>query len=95
MARFRPGQAPASVQITGVGVGPNDSFTATGEGGYDPRWGDYGAATVTPDGTMWLASEYTASRCTDAEFAVDTTCGYRRTFYANWSTHITGVTPLS
>ncbi len=95
VARFKPGQAPASVQITGPGVGPNDGFTATGEGGYDPRWGDYGAATVTPDGTMWLASEYTASRCTDAEFAVDTTCGYRRTFYANWSTHITAVRPLS
>jgi hypothetical protein len=95
VARFKPGQAPTSVQITGAGVGPNDGFTATGEGGYDPRWGDYGAATVTPDGTMWLASEYVASRCTDAEFAVDTTCGYRRTFYANWSTHITAVAPLS
>jgi hypothetical protein len=94
VARFKPGQAPTSVQITGAGVGPNDGFSATGEGGYDPRWGDYGAATVTPDGTMWLASEYTASRCTDAEFAVDTTCGYRRSFYANWSTHITAVAPL-
>jgi hypothetical protein len=95
VARFKSGHAPSSVQITGTGVGPNDGFTATGEGGYDPRWGDYGAATVTPDGTMWLASEYTASRCTDAEFAVDTTCGYRRTFYANWSTHITAVRPLT
>jgi hypothetical protein len=95
VARFRSGHAPTSVQVTGAGVGPNDGFTATGEGGYDPRWGDYGAATVTPDGTMWFANEYTASRCTDAEFAVDTTCGYERTFYANWSTHITGVTPLS
>ena len=95
VARFRPGQAPTSVQITGAGVGPNDGFTATGEGGYDPRWGDYGAATVTPDGTMWMASEYTASSCTDTEFATDTTCGYRRTFYANWSTHITGVAPLT
>ena len=95
VARFRAGQAPANVQVTGVGVGPNDGFTATGEGGYDPRWGDYGAATVTPDGVMWLASEYIASRCTVAEFNVDTTCGFNRTFYANWSTHITGVTPLS
>jgi hypothetical protein len=94
VARFTSGHAPTTVQITGAGVGPNDGFTATGEGGYDPRWGDYGAATVTPNGTMWLASEYIASRCTDAEFAADTTCGYRRAFYANWSTHITGVTPL-
>ncbi|MFZ0324507.1 MAG: hypothetical protein WAN48_10290 [Actinomycetes bacterium] len=95
VARFAPGKAPSSVQITGQGVGPNDGFTATGEGGYDPRWGDYGAATVTPDGTMWLASEYTPSSCTDAEFSVDTTCGYTRSFYANWSTHITAVRPLS
>jgi hypothetical protein len=95
VARFRPGQAPTSVQVTGVGVGPQDGFTATGEGGFDPRWGDYGAATIAPDGSMWLASEYIASRCMDAEFAADTTCGYRRTFYANWSTHITGITPLS
>jgi hypothetical protein len=82
------------LQITGQGLGPNDGFTATGEGGYDPRWGDYGAGTVTPDGTMWLASEYTASTCTGAEFNVDTTCGFRRTFFANWSTHITAVQPL-
>jgi hypothetical protein len=94
VARFAPGQAPTAVQITGQGVGPNDGFTATGEGGYDPRWGDYGAATVTPDGTMWLASEYTPSRCTVAEFDLDTTCGYTRTFYANWSTHITAVAPV-
>ncbi len=94
VAQFAPGQAPSRVQITGQGVGPNDGFTATGEGGYDPRWGDYPAATVTPDGTMWFANEYTASRCTVAEFDVDTTCGYNRTFYANWSTHITAVTPL-
>ncbi|MCZ3387647.1 MAG: hypothetical protein LH645_00650 [Actinomycetia bacterium] len=94
VARFTPGHAPSVVQITGQGVGPNDGFTGTGEGGYDPRWGDYPAATVTPDGTMWFANEYVASRCTVAEFNVDTTCGYNRSFYANWSTHITGITPL-
>lgn len=94
VARFSPGKAPKAVQVTGVGVGPNDGFTATALGGYDPRWGDYGAATVTPSGVMWLASEYTAQSCSDAEFAVDTTCGYTRTFYANWSTHITAVRPL-
>ncbi|MEA2581864.1 MAG: hypothetical protein QOE83_2756 [Actinomycetota bacterium] len=94
VARFAPGEAPTVVQLIGQGVGPNDGFTATGEGGYDPRWGDYGAATVTPGGTMWFASEYTAQRCTVAEFNVDTTCGYTRTFYANWSTHITSIKPL-
>lgn len=95
IARFAPGGAPTMVQLIGQGVGPNDGFTATGEGGYDPRWGDYPAATVTPDGTMWLANEYTAQSCSIAEFSVDTTCGYTRTFYANWSTHITSVKPLS
>ncbi len=95
VARFAPGRAPTLVQLTGQGVGPNDGFTATGEGGYDPRWGDYGAGTVTPDGTMWFANEYTAQTCTVAEFNIDTTCGYTRTFYANWSTHITAVNPLT
>ncbi len=94
VAQFAPGQTPSSVQITGQGVGPNDGFTGTGEGGYDPRWGDYPAATVEPNGTMWFANEYVASRCTVAEFNVDTTCGYNRSFYANWSTHITGISPL-
>ncbi|HET7900624.1 MAG TPA: hypothetical protein VFL59_05510 [Candidatus Nanopelagicales bacterium] len=94
VARFAPGKAPTNVQATGLGIGPNDGFTATSQGGYDPRWGDYPAATVAADGTMWLANEYIASSCTDAEFAVDTTCGFNRTFFANWSTHITAVSPL-
>jgi hypothetical protein len=94
VARFAPGGAPGRVQVTGLGVGPNDGFTATGYGDYDPRWGDYGAGTVEPDGTMWFASEYIAQRCTVAEWTADTTCGYTRTFLANWSTHITGIEPL-
>jgi hypothetical protein len=93
VARFDAGETPTAVQITGQGIGPNDGFTGTGEGGYDPRWGDYPAATVTPNGTMWLANEYIASRCTVAEFAIDDTCGYNRSFYANWSTHITSIRP--
>lgn len=94
VARFAPGKAPRQVQVTGRGRGPNDGFTATAYGGYDPRWGDYGAATVTPNGTMWLASEYIAQRCTFDEWLVDSTCGYTRTFLANWSTYVTGIKPL-
>jgi hypothetical protein len=94
VARFAPGKAPTNVQIVGAGRGPNDGFTATGYGDYDPRWGDYAAATVTPDGTMWLANEYIAQQCTVAEWNLDPTCGYTRTFLANWSTHITGIRPL-
>jgi hypothetical protein len=93
VAQFGAGETPSAVQITGQGIGPNDGFTGTGEGGYDPRWGDYPGATVTPDGTLWFANEYIASQCTEAEFTLDTTCGYNRTFYANWSTHITSVSP--
>jgi hypothetical protein len=94
VAPFGPGGAPSVVQITGQGVGPNDGFTATGEGGYDPRWGDYGAATIDESGAMWFANEYIAQRCSIDEFSIDTTCGYTRTFYANWSTHITAVRPV-
>ncbi|MFL6070958.1 MAG: hypothetical protein ACJ72Y_06710 [Actinomycetes bacterium] len=94
VAPFTSGQGPSAVQITGQGVGPNDGFTATGEGDYDPRWGDYGAATIDETGAMWFANEYIAQRCSLDEFAVDTTCGYTRTFYANWSTHITAVRPV-
>jgi hypothetical protein len=93
VARFAPGRSPWQVQITGRGAGPQDGFTPTALGGYRPRWGDYGAAAVTPDGTMWLANEYIAARCGNAEYSVDSTCGYTRTALANWSTHITGVSP--
>ena len=96
VARFAPGHGPRQVQITGPGVGPNDGFTGTALGDYDPRWGDYGAATVTPDGTMWFASEYIAQKCNETQYFADPfgTCGYTRTTLANWSTHITGIKPL-
>ena len=85
---FESGQRPDSVQIGLAGVGPNDGFSGTGEGGYRPRWGDYGTAVAMPDGSIWLAAEYTASTCGFAAFLVDTTCGYTRSFYANWATGI-------
>jgi hypothetical protein len=86
-------QTPGDVVVTGLGKGPWDGFTGTGEGGYRSRWGDYHAAAVAPNGKLWLAAGYINQSCTSAEFNLDTTCGYTRTFYANWSTHITGVTP--
>lgn len=85
---FVAGQAPASVQIAGLGVGPDDGFTGTGEGGFRPRWGDYGAATVSDSGSVWLATEYINQRCGFAQFSNDTTCGFKRTFFANWSTRL-------
>ncbi|HJX08029.1 MAG TPA: hypothetical protein VJ736_08160 [Actinomycetota bacterium] len=83
----------ASVEIAAPGVGPNDGFTGTGDGGYDTRWGDYGAADVAPDGTVWFANEYIAQKCSFAEWRADPTCGFTRTFFANWSTRVNAYNP--
>ena len=80
-------------QVAGAGVGPNDGFTATFDGGYRTRWGDYGAAAVSPDGTVWFGAEYIAQTCGFDEFSVDSTCGFTRTFFANWSTRVFAVKP--
>jgi hypothetical protein len=93
VARFAGTRSPARVQVPAAGVGPNDGFTMTAVGGYRPRWGDYGQAAVAPDGSIWLASEYIAQRCSNATFNADPTCGFTRSFYANWSTRITAVMP--
>ncbi len=42
------------------------------------RWGDYGAAVVDTDGSIWLANETTSTT---------------RTLFANWATQITHVQP--
>jgi hypothetical protein len=84
-----------SIKISGAGVGPADGFTGyPDEGGNGvERWGDYSAAVSTPGGTVWLATEYIAQTCTDAQFAADSTCGGTRTQLANWSTRISAVKP--
>jgi hypothetical protein len=97
------------VHIAGAGVGPEDGFcgynafdcSGSGENIARPRWGDYGAAVT--DGTdIWIASEYIAQTCTFAEYVAGVTkdslgtfgsCNGTRTSLANWSTHISGVTP--
>ena len=83
----------SNVEVAGLGVGPNDGFTGTGEGDFRTHWGDYGAAAVAPNGTVWLANEYIARRCSYSAFLVDATCGATRTFYANWSTRISAYNP--
>jgi len=90
---FTPAGPTTNVEIAGLGVGPNDGGTGTGEGGYRTRWGDYGAADVAPNGTVWIASEYIAQSCSVSTFNADPTCGFTRTFYANWSTRITAYNP--
>jgi len=90
---FTTAGATAQVEIAGAGVGPNDGFSGTADGAYRTRWGDYGAADVAPDGTVWFANEYIAQRCSDAVFNADPTCGFTRSFFANWSTRVSAYNP--
>ena len=80
------------IHIAAAGVNSEDGFTAypsqnPGAPCNDPvhpteceaRWGDYGAAAVGGDGSIWLASEYIGPR--------------PRTVLANWGTFITRLSP--
>ena len=82
-----------AVKVLAEGVGPEDGFAAYRGFGGRPRWGDYGAAAVTPDGTAWVANEWIGQSCTFAEYTADPfgTCGNTRTALANWSTRISRV----
>ena len=77
------------VHIAGVGVNSEDGFSgyphassvpppciSLGGGNQlcEARWGDYGAAAIDADGSIWLAGEYIGPR--------------PRTVNANWSTFI-------
>jgi hypothetical protein len=85
-----------SVRVAGAGVGPEDGFT--GYAAYQPvpptevggvaRWGDYTAAVADGNGNVWFATEYIGQTCTDAQYALDKTCGQTRTQLANWGTFI-------
>ena len=85
---FPAGTRPTSVQVGGAGVGPYDGDSGTFDGGLRPRWGDYGFALATPDGSLWLSAEYVNQRCSSATFLNDITCGNTRSFYANWGTRV-------
>jgi hypothetical protein len=87
---FSVGEAPTSVELVSPGMGPSDGFTGLA-GYYRPRWGDYGTATVSPDGNVWVAAQSVEQSCTFSQWLADTTCGYTRTFLANWSTRIVEV----
>jgi hypothetical protein len=82
------GDRPTSVQVSGAGVGPYDGDSGTWDGGLRPRWGDYSYSTVSPDGSVWVATEYVNQRCGWKTFVNDPNCGNTRTFYANWGTRI-------
>lgn len=88
--------AGAGLYVSGLGKAPEDGFceyvffncAQTSPPQIRPRWGDYGYAAW--DGSQFfVANEWIAHSCTFAEFDNDTTCGGTRTFYGNFSTHIT------
>jgi hypothetical protein len=82
------------IHVAGAGVNSEDGFTgypssyppgqAPCDFSLDPvqceaRWGDYGAAAIGPDGSIWLANEYIGPR--------------PRTLLANWGTFVTRLSP--
>lgn len=84
-----------NIVVSGAGVGSEDGFTAYAAYGGNgvSRWGDYSAAVAGLDGSIWTANEYIGQRCSDAQFAADTTCGGTRTILANWGTFVNNVKP--
>jgi hypothetical protein len=86
----------SSLYVSGLGQAPEDGFceylyfncAGTPTPQIRPRWGDYGYAAW--DGSnFFVANEYIAHSCTFAEFNADSSCDGTRTFYGNFSTHIT------
>ncbi len=84
----------SSIHIAGSGVNSEDGFTGypdatsvpppcidLGNGNQlcEARWGDYGAAAIDDDGSIWVAGEYIGPR--------------PRTLLANWGTFVTRIKP--
>jgi hypothetical protein len=82
------GSDPATVEVAAPGVGPDDGFTGTFEGEFQPRWGDYGYAVPGAGSDVWFAAEYIAQQCSFEAFTADSTCGFTRSLFANWSTRV-------
>ena len=94
--RFTAAAAPATVQVTAAGVGPQDGFSGYRAFGDPPRprWGDYGASSVVGD-TIWLANEWIAQSCTYEKYIAAPLgrCDGTRVALANWGTSISAITP--
>jgi hypothetical protein len=78
---FQTSSVPATVEIAALGAFPEDGFSGYPIGGGDgvARWGDYNAAVVASDSSIWMAVEYIGN--------------YPRTTYANWNTYVIHVQP--
>lgn len=68
---------PSTLNVAAAGLLPQDGFT--GYDGDPSRWGDYSAAVVSTDGSLWIASEYIGN--------------LPRTEFANWQTFIAQFKP--
>ena len=95
-AYSRIGRHTSDPRLVARGVGPADGATAyepldPADGGVE-RWGDYSAATVGEDGSIWFATETINQRCSFQEFLADTSCGGTRSLFGNWGT-IAWLTP--
>jgi hypothetical protein len=73
-----PASIGSTIQIAGVGAFPEDGFTGYNNFGLS-RWGDYSAAVVAADGSIWMATEYIPNA--------------PRTTLANWGTYIVTYNP--
>jgi hypothetical protein len=73
--------SPGPIHLASAGAAPYDGFTCylTVKQGGPCRWGDYTAATVAPNGSVWFAGE--------------TVTPTRDSFGDNWGTFIGNVTP--
>ena len=86
--------APPGIHIAGAGVASEDGFSGYPDATSVPppclalpdntqlceaRWGDYGAAAVDEDGSIWLANQYIGPR--------------PRTLLANWGTFLIRLGP--
>jgi hypothetical protein len=91
---------PGSLHVSGAGAGPQDGFCEyvffncgqTQTPTIRPRWGDFPAAQTSGD-SIFLANEYIAQTCTFAQYEADPFCGTTRGVLANWSTHVSQITP--
>ena len=84
-----------AIHMAANGVGPEDGFTgypSIAGGSGTARWGDYSAAVASGD-SVWMANEYIGQTCGLARYLKDVTCGGTRSFYANWDTRVSMVTP--
>lgn len=73
------GTIQPKVYLAGIGQAPDDGFSGYPQygGAGVGRWGDYSAAMVSPNGDLWMASEY-----------IPNSSVRPRTRYTNWGTFI-------